>query len=201
MVYVGQTRSRKLIANLRQRGWGESTCRGELPPRRTPWFFDNGAFRDWRAGRPFDADRFMADLDWIANLDTMPDFVVAPDIVGGGAASLELSRHWCKQLAGFDAYLAVQNGMTPGLDHGGFAGIFVGGDLPWKLATGGAWVQWAHSIGLPCHIGRVGTPNRVHWARSIGADSIDSCLPLWSADNLRRFALALEQPQMTIWDS
>ena len=36
--YVGQTRSAKLIEELRALGWGECTCRGEYPPRRVPWF-------------------------------------------------------------------------------------------------------------------------------------------------------------------
>jgi hypothetical protein len=44
---------------------------------------------------------------------------------------------------------------------------------------------------MPCHIGRVGTYNRTRWARRIGADSIDSALPLWSEENLQRFLAGL----------
>jgi len=50
----------------------------------------------------------------------------------------------------------------------------------------------------PVHIGRVGTAKRVRWARRIGASSIDSALPLWSADKLRTFVAALECRQMEL---
>lgn len=73
----------------------------------------------------------------------------------------------------------------------GFSGIFVGGSLPWKLETGAQWVREAHARHLPCHIGRVGTAKRVRWAKASGADSIDSCLPLWSEENLIAFLRAL----------
>ena len=38
-VYVGQTRARAWIARLTDLGIGECTNRGELPPRRTPFFY------------------------------------------------------------------------------------------------------------------------------------------------------------------
>jgi hypothetical protein len=79
-----------------------------------------------------------------------------------------------------------------------FAGVFVGGSLPWKIATGAAWVSFAYRNAKPCHVGRVGTARRVAWARRIGADSIDSSLPLWSADNLRVFVSAIEGRQLEL---
>lgn len=54
-----------------------------------------------------------------------------------------------------------------------------------------AWTDLAHELGLLCHVGRVGGAKRVRWAREIGADSIDSSLPLWSRENLRVFLAAL----------
>ena len=197
-VYVGQTRSRALIAELLTRGWGECTNRGELPPRRYPWFLDNGAFSDWRSGRAFDAGAFWSDLNSEVAALYPPDFVVCPDRVAGGLDSLAFSRHWLAHCVsarpGLRYFLAVQDGMTeadvyPAL--AGFAGVFVGGTLDWKLSTGAAWVRFAHRFGLPCHIGRVGTAKRVRWAIEVGADSIDSCLPLWSRDKLRVFTEAL----------
>jgi hypothetical protein len=80
-----------------------------------------------------------------------------------------------------------------------FDGIFVGGTLGWKLRTGDAWVRFAHARGLPVHVGRVGTARRVGWARRIGADSIDSCLPLWSRENLEAFAAAVDSRQTEMW--
>lgn len=55
-----------------------------------------------------------------------------------------------------------------------------------------------HRRGLPCHVGRVGTARRIAWAKRIGADSIDSCLPLWSRENLDSFLRALDGRQMEL---
>jgi hypothetical protein len=72
-----------------------------------------------------------------------------------------------------------------------YRGLFVGGSLDWKLATAAAWVELAHARGMRCHIGRVGPADRVRWARDIGADSIDSSLPLRDRGKLVAFLRAL----------
>lgn len=195
-IYVGQTRAADLTRRLWTLGLGECTARGELPPRRRPWFYDNGAFKDWTAGKPFDKEAFLSDLDSIYRAIDRPEWIVLPDIVAGGVESLEYSSRWvhrCRGLA--PLYLAVQDGMTetdvaPLLPH--VAGLFVGGTLGWKVSTGRAWARFAHENQRRCHVGRVGTPRRVKWAMRIDADSIDSALPLWSEDNLTRFLGAME---------
>ncbi len=196
-VYVGQTRSGALIRELEGYGFGECTSRGEFPPRRAPWFLDNGAFGDWKAGRPFDGNAFLVDVRAVRGYppEYAPDFIVCPDKVAGGLDSLDFSLSWRSSVAGLaPIYLAVQDGMghadvEPHLDA--FAGIFVGGSLPWKIRRARDWVRFAHAHGKPVHIGRVGTERRVAWARRIGADSIDSCLPLWSRENLESFLRGL----------
>lgn len=203
IAYVGQTRSRALVARLDQLGLGECVVRGELPPRRTSggWFWDPGAFRDWRAGVAFDVTRFLRDLRWMNYRGLVPDFVIAPDIVAAGLASLDFSAEWRDVIPEhFPTYLAVQDGMTSAdvaahLDR--YDGLFVGGTLEWKLATAGAWVQLAHAHGKRCHVGRVGTAARVRWARRIGADSIDSALPLRHAEHLDAFLAALREDDDT----
>ena len=93
--YVGQTKARALIAELRALGIGEATQPDEYPPRRSPWFQDNGAFKLWRAGVPFNEHGFMDVLSRMYLADAAaharPDFVVIPDKVAGGAASLAYS--------------------------------------------------------------------------------------------------------------
>lgn len=192
-VFVGQTRAAELVATLRRAGIGECVTRGELPPRRPFWFYDNGAFGDWQAGRDFNVCQFMRDLRRIAHWPMpAPSFLVLPDQVAGGRASLRTSLDWLavSEQAGAPLYLAVQDGMTPAdlvtLDRR-IAGIFVGGSTRWKVETAPAWVRWAHGRGLPAHIGRVSTPERLHWARELGADSVDSSFPLWTRDRLAEF--------------
>lgn len=212
--YCGQTRDPKLVAELTAHGVGECTVRGELFSRkRDPWFYDNGAYRDWTAKKPFNTMRFVRDMRRIridrefGNGHGAPDFVVAPDIVAGGMASLEFSCAWKPDLEDLPCYLAVQDGMTParvgaalrieetlGSEGQRFTGIFVGGRLEWKLDTAAEWVKFAHGSGRQCHIGRVGVPDRVRWARSIGADSIDSCLPLMHKEHLGPFLEAIMEP-------
>jgi hypothetical protein len=211
--YVGQTRSRALVAELAAAGIGECVTRGQLPPRRTSWFYDNGAFEDFQAGRAFDTVQFTRDLrairDWQVGgvgrgcLEgqpmTAPDFIVLPDVVGQGEASLRFSLQWEAQCAdaGVPLYLAVQNGMEPAAIasllkwHPRIHGLFVGGDLAWKLETAAAWVQVGRRTGRAVHVGRVGTVDRVEWASAIGATSIDSSFPLWTRNRLGEFLQAV----------
>ncbi len=216
--YVGQTRSdagptvERLDASL----IGECCVRGELPPRRTSrgWFHDNGAFRDWQADRPFNTDRWVRDMWCIRDKNprgkrvrqafTDPDFIVVPDKVACGISSLEWSWLWRPDVPdGQRAYLAVQDGMSvivverylkeSASEGWPYAGLFVGGTLPWKLDNAEAWVHVAHEWGLSCHVGRVGTAERVRWAHQIGADSIDSCLPIMHEEHLLPWLAAVRE--------
>jgi hypothetical protein len=194
-VYLGQTRGQGWIQKLESHGFGEMTVRGEMPPRRKPWAYDNGAFRDWTAGKPFDGDAFMRDIDAVWRFNGNPDFIVLPDIVAGAEKSLDFSAVYVDNLRRLKVplYLAIQDGMVTsaitsrGL-HKAADGFFLGGTLDWKIRNGAGWVAWAHSIGKPCHVGRVGTEKRVKWAARINADSIDSCLPLFSEENFANFS-------------
>lgn len=204
IAYVGQTRDPRYIALLKAAGIGECTIRGELASRkRDPWFYDNGAFRDWKAGVPFDGVRWTRDMWRIRDRKLRPDFIVVPDKVAAGAESLVWSELHRRDVPdGERAYLAVQDGMTIGTvgahlrelaaDGFPYAGLFVGGSLDWKIETAPAWADYAHAAGLRCHVGRVGTPERVRWAKPF-ADSIDSCLPLRCDAHLEAFINALQE--------
>lgn len=113
----------------------------------------------------------------------MPDFVVIPDLPSKGNQSLMFSKMWFDYLQqnfpSFEYYLAVQDGMDIDLVedmlfHGGVQGLFVGGTKKWKYKTSADWVDLAHEYGVKCHIGGVGTRKSILWAKSIGADSVDS---------------------------
>lgn len=198
-VYLGQTRAAGWIRTLESYGFGEMCVREEFPPRRTPWAFDNGAFKDFSAGQPFNTKKYESALDnlWLHG-KTNPDFIVAPDIVAGGLESLRFSESWVPKLSAHKVplYLVVQDGMTEAdvcVAVSAFQGLFVGGSPEWKLKTARDWIDFAHGIGRPCHIGRMGTEKKVRAALRWGADSIDSSLPLWSAGNLQRFLRGFER--------
>lgn len=218
-LYIGQTRARKTIAQLAALGIGECTQRGENAARRFPWVLDNGAWADFVAAKKAGTlEAYMAGdgFDGQAWIDTFPrhagtpapDFIVLPDIVGGGRRSLDFSIDWWTRTSDLAIetwgtrppfYLAVQDGMTAAdIDEALHLadGIFVGGTTDWKLLAapgiiqrahgGGTWVDSCPPLDLPkpVHVGRVGTGRRIVWSRFAGADSIDSCLPLMETSKM-----------------
>lgn len=192
---VGSTRSHRLVARLRELGWGRVFCGKATPYPGEPWALDNGAFAAWQGGRPFDADRFAKSAHRAAPLD--PTFGVLPDIVGAGAESLELSLSWLPRLPSMPWYLAVQDGMTEAQVEpclGQVAGLFLGGTTAFK-ATAAVWSRLAHAHGKRFHYARVSTKQHVRRAVECGADSIDSSQPLWSAKHWDRFERWLGIPR------
>ena len=169
--------------------------------RHSFWFLDNGAFTYWKKKQPFNEKAFYRLLEKAEN--KRPDFVILPDLVAQGLQSLKFSEYWLNRLEneGFKHTwaLALQDGMKTEdiksfIEGAPISVLFVGGTVKWKIRTGHEWVELAHSYGLICHIGRVGSMKRVIWARRIGADSIDSALPLFSKEKLDRFLRALTVP-------
>jgi len=128
-----------------------------------------------------------------------PDFIVCPDLVASGRASLEFSLRWrerCESLRPDRRYyLVVQDGMTvadvSAVLQPDFAGIFVGGTVPWKFRTARAWIRLAHERGLPVHVGRCGTADKAVWCHVHGVDSFDSSQPLWGEGPKQRFYVGL----------
>jgi hypothetical protein len=164
---------------------------------------DNGAFHAWANNKPFNEAAFLKTLDRVDSLSRKPEFVVCPDIVAGGLKSLEFSMKWLKERPRDDYYLAVQDGMNiydvePIINL--FKGLFVGGSMDWKLATGGDWVKLAHKHGLKCHIGRVGTFRRLLWAKRIGADSVDSSTFAQGNPDMRSYQRIIAMTEQSCFD-
>jgi hypothetical protein len=150
--------------------WSQATCA-----------LDNGEFSCWNKGYPFLEKFFLETLIKCYVKKVTLEFIVCPDLVAGGQDSLEFSLKWKQErLCGApNLALAVQDGMTPKMIHDatadvGFKYIFVGGTLEWKWKTAKEWVIFAHDHGLKCHIGRVGSENKLDFCHSINADSTDS---------------------------
>ena len=138
-----------------------------------PYMLDNGAWTAHINNQPFDETAFFRAVDrW----GDRADWVVLPDIVGGGMSSLELSLSYIDRLAGVPLMLAVQDGITPdniGALPSQVGGLFVGGTTAWKLAHAGTWAAYAQAHDLWCHVGRVNTMRRIALCQSVGADSCD----------------------------
>jgi hypothetical protein len=156
-----------------------------------PWGLDNGAFRDWADGIPFDGDQFQTVLDKAVKVG-VPYLAVLPDIPGGGEASLELSMNYLGRVPReYPWYLAVQDGMEPAdVDPDGLAGIFLGGTNAYK-ARASEWRRWAHSRNLKFHYGRCGTLRKLAHAIEVSADSIDSAFPMWTRARWEAFKEAV----------
>lgn len=142
-----------------------------------PWAFglDNGAFGEGG----FNPAEFRRALGMIG---CMADWIVLPDVVCGGLASLRLSLDWRAEVlaVGPPALLPVQDGMTPDdvRPHvGRRVGIFVGGSTDWKETTMGMWGALAREVGAWLHVGRVNTQRRMALAVAAGADSVDGTSP------------------------
>jgi hypothetical protein len=187
---------------LRAFGW-----RTLLQPNSTPcrpstgmrWALDNGAWFAHQRNAPWDETAFCKMLD---NNAEGADFVIAPDIVAGGTASLDLSVSWLPRLApyGLPVLIAVQDGMTVndiqsivGLN----IGIFVGGSTEWKLSTMRTWGALARLRECWLHIGRVNTAKRIRLCIEADAHSFDGSSPVQFPSTLAR--LDEVRRQMNSW--
>ena len=139
---------------------------------------DNGAFSAYVNRAIWDEARFYRLVRQIVDLGVTPTFVVLPDIVAGGLQSLARSmEHVGKLPDDWRKYLPVQDGMSvydliPAVITR-IDGVFVGGSVVWKWRTAKDWCEFAHRVGLDCHIGRVNTERQILAARHAGADSVD----------------------------
>lgn len=148
---------------------------GVLRTEGFPYCLDNGAWTAFVQERPWNSRAF---VDALRQFGPRADFVVVPDIVLGGDASLQRSQLWLPHVLRHTprALLAVQNGMTPDMIRrllNERVGIFVGGDTEWKERTMFTWAQLARETGAYCHVGRVNTARRVKLCQMAGVDSFD----------------------------
>jgi hypothetical protein len=187
LFFTGDTRSKKLIKILREHRIGRTVIDNRIRPYPgEKWIFDNGAYRDWKAGKAFDHDAYMRRMEMAQGIGN-PYFAVLPDVVCDAKATLELSFDYLDKLPReWHVYLVLQNGMTYG-DVTAFqcasslrlSGLFLGGDDAYKM-TAANWSCFAHrELLIDFHYGRCGTWWKIEHARQVNADSCDSALPLW----------------------
>lgn len=176
IAYASRTGTHRNLDALRQAGWRLLvSARGVLRTEGFRYALDNGAWTAHQRGEPFDDAAFVRAVNYIG---ADADFVVAPDVVCGGAASLALSLHWLPWLRSRCRVVLIptQDGMTvndlaPYLST--HVGLFVGGSTEWKERTAGMWASIARAHGAWCHVGRVNTRRRIQLCLSGGVDSFD----------------------------
>lgn len=128
--YASRTGTRRNLDALARAGWRLLvSAKGEHRAEGMRYAIDNGAWTAYQRGEPFDEAAFLAVVD---KLGERADWIVLPDIVQGGLASLDFSLQWMERLRGMPSQLliAVQNGMqledvAPYLSP--VVGIFIGG--------------------------------------------------------------------------
>ena len=172
--YASCTGSSRNLTALCDAGWRLLLSPANpIPPPGFGYAIDNGAWSIFQAGREWGEADSVAFARLLERQGRGADWVVLPDIVGGGQRSLDLSLSWLHRIQGL-RLLAVQDAMEvrqirPLLSN--TVGVFVGGSTEWKLQTAHQWIALAHEIGAYCHIGRVNTRRRIY--QMLGADSFD----------------------------
>lgn len=204
--YASRTGTRRNIAALSAAGWGwmvgpldmGGPILGDMP-----WALDNGAWPAFAQGIEWDEAAFLRALD---RYGPGADFIVVPDIVGDGPASLARTREWLPRLLAradlgdVRLLIAVQDGMTfadiEPLLTSPRIGIFIGGSTEWKIAAIEPWGRWAKGLGLYVHCGRVNTARRIALCAAGGIDSIDGTSATRFAKTLPLLSRAASQDDL-----
>jgi hypothetical protein len=202
MGYASRTGTKRNLAAHRRHGWGLLVSRaGEWRTEGFPWAADNGAWSDYQAHRDFDEDGYERFLGWVEAQTPLPDWIVLPDVVAGGLASLALSTRYlnrCLAIAPM-VLVAVQDGMEP--DDlapivSSRVGVFLGGSTAWKLARMADWGAFCAERGIHYHVARVNSIKRMSLAASCGADSVDGSSASKYAVTTPMLAYAARQPDL-----
>jgi hypothetical protein len=197
--YASRTGTRRNLDALAGAEWRLLvSARGERRPEGMRYAIGNGAWTAYQRGEAFDESAFLAVVE---KLGEGADWIVLPDIVQGGLASLEYSLRWMDRLRGMPTQLliAVQDGMQ--LDDvarflSPVAGIFIGGSTEWKEATAEAWGLLARRRNGHLHVGRVNSARRIHISAAAGANSFDGSGPSRFSNALPRLDRAKRQPDL-----
>ena len=175
IAYATQTSTRRNLEALRRAGWRLLLSPvGDLRTKGFAYGLDNGAWSYHQRGEPFDVPAFERALQLVGS---HADWVVVPDIVMGGTASLEMSKSWLPSLRKYHRLLIpVQDGMTDD-DIGPLlsrqVGVFVGGGTEFKEQTMAHWAHLCRRHHAWCHVGRVNTIRRIRICAAAGVDSFD----------------------------
>lgn len=194
--YASRTGTKRNLDALRDAGWHLLvSATGRLNHEGFPFGLDNGAWTAFQQGGGFDERAFWKAL---VKFGKLAEWVVVPDIVAAGLASLEFSLEWMERVQDQTdlVLLPVQDGMTTEDVRdllGPRVGIFVGGSTEWKEATLGAWATLARERGVWCHVARVNSIRRINLCQAAGVTSFDGTSASRFAKSLPRLDAARRQ--------
>lgn len=219
--YASRTGTIRNLEALRAAGWGllVPASGDHRAEGFSPYALDSGAWAYHGQGVPFDVGSFEK---LVGSLGEGAEFIVLPDIVGGGQASLKLSMEWLSRLEGVGRrrLIAVQDGMSPWDVEpllGPTVGIFVGGSTAgpqvrgmssgvpgptwtaedprggWKWRSLPFWGHLARRTGCYLHVGRVNSSRRILECSRVGADSFDGTSVTKWAKNITKLDASLRQ--------
>lgn len=197
--YASRTGTRRNLHALAQADWRLLvSAKGAHRTEGMRYAIDNGAWTAYQRNEPFDEGAFLSVVD---KLGERADWIVLPDIVQGGPASLDFTLRWKERLRGIPTQLliAVQNGMqledvAPLLSP--VVGIFIGGSTEWKEATAQAWGLLARRRNCHLHVGRVNSARRIRICAAAGASSFDGSGPSRYCSVLPGLDRATRQPDL-----
>ena len=206
MPYASMTGTKRNLNVMQRADWRllmAPACLDRYPENAPRWpdgspaahALDNGAWSAHTQGTPFDEPGFMRAVDRWGH---SADWIVLPDVVAGGLASLAYSLSWWHRLAHLPAVLllAVQDGMTAADLRpyvGPRVGLAVGGSTEWKLSSMRMWGGLSARSGCHLHILRVNSARRIRLCQDAGADSFDGSSVTRFASTLPRLDNARRQ--------
>ena len=198
--YASNTGTKRNLQALRDHGWRILLTPDNPTPRTgLKHGVDNGAWKAFQQHQPFDETAFAS---LVERHGSSADFVVIPDVVAGGMASLEFSLRWIPKLKHLKKLLLpVQDGMdvfsvAAVLHEYRNVGIFLGGSTEWKLKTMYTWGVVAATVNRHYHVGRVNSMRRIRMAAEAGADSFDGTSATMYACTLPMLEAARQQPSL-----
>lgn len=197
--YASRTGTRRNLVALDDAEWSLLvSAKGVLRTEGMRYALDNGAWTAFQQQQPFDEPAFLVAIERVG---VGADWIVLPDIVEGGLASLDYSLGWKERLRGMPSQLliAVQDGMQLE-DVASFlsptVGIFIGGSTRWKEATAEGWGSLARRRNCHLHVGRVNSARRIRICAAAGANSFDGTSASRFSKTLPRLDRATRQPDL-----
>lgn len=198
--YASNTGTRRNLSAMEEAGWRILlTPDNPRPPERMRFAIDNGA---WKFRENPEENTFSDFSILVDRYGCAADFVVLPDIVGGGMKSLKLSTSWIGRLRNMrQLLLPLQDGMCPEavgnvLREHRNVGLFLGGTTEYKLQEMYGWGMVANSWRRWYHVGRVNTARRIRLCAEAGATSFDGTSVSMYACTLPLLDSARKQPSL-----